>query len=90
MCIKECISAITLRSNSKNLLQVWVCLDRASNIASLGVPGNRVHENKLSVAEMRTGRRICGKTTNNRLKNENIRRIIGVAQIKDKRMEKQL
>ena len=46
--------------------------------------------NKLRVTEMRMLRWICGKTLKDRIRNEHIREIVGVAPIEDKMRENRL
>ena len=48
------------------------------------------HVNKLRVTEMRMLRWICGKTLKDRIRNEHIREMVGVAPIEDKMRENRL
>ena len=48
------------------------------------------HTHKISVAEMRMLRWMCGKTRINKIRNENIRSLVGVAPIEDKMRENRL
>ena len=48
------------------------------------------HEAKMSVAEMRMLRWMCGKTRKDRIRNVNIRSMVGVAPIEDKMRENRL
>ena len=48
------------------------------------------HVNKLRVTEMRMLRWICGKTLKERIRNEHIREMVGVAPIEDKMRENRL
>ena len=45
---------------------------------------------KMSIAEMRLLRWMCGKTGNDRIRNANIRDMVGVASIEDKLRENRL
>ena len=48
------------------------------------------HTQKISVAEMRMLRWMYGKTRMNKIRNEDIRRLVGVAPIEDKMRENRL
>ena len=48
------------------------------------------HVDKMSVAEMRILRWMCGKTRKDRVRNEDIRKMVGVAPIQDKLRENRL
>ena len=48
------------------------------------------HTQKISVAEMRMLRWMCGKTRMDKVRNEDIRSLVGVAPIEDKMREHRL
>jgi hypothetical protein len=48
------------------------------------------HENKLSIVEIRMLCWMCGKTRQNRIKNDDIRYIVGVVHIVEKMVETRL
>src|SRR5450432_2740227 len=53
-------------------------------------PIKKEHVNKLSVAEMRMLRWMCGKTRRDKIRNETIRKWVGVAPIEGKLRENRL
>ncbi|PKA59726.1 isoleucyl-tRNA synthetase [Apostasia shenzhenica] len=53
-------------------------------------PAKKKHTNKINVAEMRMLRWMCGYTRKDRMRNEYIRKKVGVAPIEDKLRESRL
>ena len=52
--------------------------------------GQNVQVTKMSIADMRMLRWMCGKTRNDRIKNANIHNRLGVTQIEDKLRDNRL